>query len=192
MDETLALPTDEAVMIALRTQQIIAEETGVANVVDPFGGSYFMEELTNRVERETLEYIRKIDEMGGMVAAVERGFPQAEIANSAYHFQRQLESNEKVMVGVNKYKQQEAKRTLETLYIDRSVEQRQVQKLVELRKKRNKQAVDQALVAVKNDAKAGKNLCPSILTAVKAYATLQEICDALRSVYGVYSEAGSF
>ena len=192
MDETLALPTDEAVMIALRTQQVIAEETGVANVVDPFGGSYFMEELTNRVERDTLEYIRKIDEMGGMIAAVERGFPQAEIANSAYHFQRQLEANEKVMVGVNKYKAEEAKRKIETLYIDRSVEQRQTQKLVELRKKRNKQAVDQALLAVKNDAKAGKNLCPSILVAVKAYATLQEICDTLRSVYGVYSEAGSF
>src|SRR6185369_10173873 len=114
MDETLALPTDEAVMIALRTQQVIAEESGVANIVDPFGGSYFMETLTNRVEREAMDYIRKIDEMGGMIAAVEQGFPQAEIANSAYHFQRQLEAKEKVMVGVNKYQQQEGKRSIDT------------------------------------------------------------------------------
>ena len=128
MDETLALPTDESVMIALRTQQIIAEESGVANVVDPFGGSYFMESLTNQVEREAMEYIRKIDEMGGIIKAIERGFPQAEIANSAYHFQRQLETKEKVMVGVNKYQADEKKRTLDTLYIDRSVEKRQVQK----------------------------------------------------------------
>ena len=129
----LALPTDEAVMIALRTQQIIAEESGVANVVDPFGGSYFMETLTNRVERDALDYIRKIDEMGGIVAAVERGFPQAEIANSAYHFQKQMETGDKIMVGVNKYKMEEPKRTIETLYIDRSVEKKQIQRLVELR-----------------------------------------------------------
>jgi methylmalonyl-CoA mutase, N-terminal domain len=192
MDETLALPTDEAVMIALRTQQVIAEESGVTNVVDPFGGSYFMESLTNRVERETLDYIRKIDEMGGMIAAVENGFPQAEIANSAYHFQRQLESKEKVMVGVNKHSMVEEKRTMNTLYIDRSVEKKQIEKIAALRKKRNDDAVKKALDAVREDAKAGKNMCPSIFKAVKEYATLQEICDTLRGVYGVYSEAGSF
>jgi methylmalonyl-CoA mutase N-terminal domain/subunit len=192
MDETLALPTDESVMIALRTQQIIAEESGVANVVDPFGGSYFMESLTNRVEREALDYIRKIDEMGGIIAAIERGFPQSEIANSAYIFQRQLESKEKVMVGVNKYQAEEKKRQLETLYIDRSVEKRQTQKLAELRKKRNAQAHGEALKLVREDAQAGKNLMPSIIHAVKAYATLQEVCDTLRGVYGEYREAGSF
>ncbi|MBS1963379.1 MAG: methylmalonyl-CoA mutase family protein [Bdellovibrionales bacterium] len=192
MDETLALPTDEAVMIALRTQQVIAEESGVANVVDPFGGSYFMESLTNRVERETLDYIRRIDEMGGMIAAVERGFPQAEIANSAYHFQRQLEAKEKVMVGVNKFVEAEEKRKMETLYIDRSIEKRQIEKIAALKKRRNADAVRKALDAVREDAKAGKNMCPTIFAAVKEYATLQEICDTLRGVYGVYSEAGSF
>ena len=192
MDETLALPTDESVMIALRTQQIIAEESGVANIVDPFGGSYFMEALTNRVERETLEYIRRIDEMGGMITAVEQGFPQAEIANAAYHFQRQFEVKEKVMVGVNKHTMVEPKRTMETLYIDRSVEKRQSDKLVALKKRRNADAVRKVLDGVREDAKAGKNMCPSVFAAVKEYATLQEVCDTLLGVYVVYSEAGSF
>lgn len=192
MDETLALPTDESVMIALRTQQVIAEESGVTNVVDPFGGSYFMEALTNKVEKEALEYIRKIDEMGGIIPAIERGFPQAEIANSAYIFQRQLESKDKVMVGVNKYSAEEKKRSLETLYIDRSIEKRQGEKLAALRKRRDAKAHSAAINAVRDDAKAGKNLMPSIITAVKAYATVQEICDTLRGVYGEYREAGSF
>ncbi len=192
MDETLALPTDEAVMIALRTQQVIAEETGVTNVVDPFGGSYFMETLTNRVEREALDYINKIYEMGGMVKAVEKGFPQAEIANSAYHFQRQLEVKEKVMVGVNRYQMKEPKRTIETLYIDRSIGDKQSEKIAALRKKRDKAAYEASIRQVREAAEAGQNLCEPVLAAVKAYATLQEICDTLRGVYGVYSEAGSF
>jgi methylmalonyl-CoA mutase, N-terminal domain len=192
MDETLALPTDEAVMIALRTQQIIAEESGVANVIDPFGGSYFMESLTNRVESDAMDYIRRIDEMGGIVKAIENGFPQAELGNSAYLYQRQLETKEKVVVGVNKYQQAEAKRTIDTLYIDRSIEKKQVQRLAELRKKRPQQAYSDAIRQVRDAAQAGQNLCPSILVAVKAHATLQEICDTLRSVYGEYREAGSF
>jgi methylmalonyl-CoA mutase N-terminal domain/subunit len=192
MDETLALPTDESVMIALRTQQIIAEESGVANVVDPFGGSYFMEALTNRVERETLDYIRRIDEMGGIIPAIENGFPQSELANSAYHFQRQLETKEKVMVGVNKYQAEEAKRKLDTLYIDRSVEQKQIEKLKALKAKRNKTAHAAALQAVREAAQAKRNMMEPILGAVKAYATLQEICDTMRSVYGEYREVGNF
>ena len=192
MDETLALPTDEAVMIALRTQQIIAEESGVANVIDPFGGSYFMETLTNRVEREAMEYINKIDAMGGIVPAIEKGFPQAEIANSAYHFQRQLEKQEKVMVGVNKFQMTEAKRALNTLYIDRSVEKRQIEKLKALKARRNVKAHADAMRRLEEDAKAGKNLMEPIISAVKAYATLQEVCDCLRGVFGVYREAGSF
>ena len=192
MDETLALPTDESVMIALRTQQIIAEESGIANVADPFGGSYFMETLTNKVEREALAYIHKIDEMGGIVQAIENGYPQAEIANSAYHFQKQLESKEKSMVGVNKYQVKEAARKLDTLYIDRKVEQQQVQRLSELRRKRPEQAHRQALAHIKETAQSGKNLMPPILEAVKAYATLQEICDTLRTVYGEYRDTGSF
>lgn len=192
MDETLALPTDESVMIALRTQQIIAEESGVANIADPFGGSYFMETLTNRIEREAMAYITRIDEMGGMVGAIEKGFPQAEIANSAYHFQRQLESKEKIMVGVNHYQMKEPKRTLETLYIDRAVEKRQAEKLAQLRVKRPKAAYNEAMRVLHDSAKAGNNMCGPILDAVKAYATLQEICDCMRGVYGEYREAGSF
>ncbi len=192
MDETLALPTDESVMIALRTQQIIAEESGVANVADPFGGSYFMEALTNRVEREAMDYIRRIDEMGGIVAAVERGFPQSEIANSAYHFQRQLEAKEKIMVGVNRYQAAEEKRSIDTLYIDRTVEERQIKKLAELRRKRNNAAYTEAIRQVKESAQNGKNLMEPIIAAVKAQASLQEICDTLRSVFGEYREVGSF
>jgi methylmalonyl-CoA mutase N-terminal domain/subunit len=192
MDETLALPTDESVMIALRTQQVLAEESGIPNVVDPFGGSYFMETLTNKVEREALEYIRKIDEMGGIIKAIERGFPQAEIANSAYHFQRQLETKEKVMVGVNKYQSQEKARPLETLYIDREVEKKQIERLAALRKKRPAQAHQQSLIQLKEAAQNGKNLMEPIIQSVKAYATLQEVCDTLKTVFGEYRESGSF
>jgi methylmalonyl-CoA mutase N-terminal domain/subunit len=192
MDETLALPSDEAVMIALRTQQVIAEESGVANVADPFGGSYFMEKLTNETERQATDYIRRIDEMGGMIKAIERGFPQAEIANSAYKFQRQLETQEKIMVGVNKYQSSDKHRPLDTLYIDRSIEKNQTQRLAELRKKRSQAEHAAALATVREAAQAGKNLMEPILGAVKAYATLGEICDTLRGVFGVYREAGSF
>jgi methylmalonyl-CoA mutase N-terminal domain/subunit len=192
MDETLALPTDESVMIALRTQQIIAEETGVANMVDPLGGSYFLETLTNRIEREAMDYIRRIDEMGGMVPAIERGFPQAEIANSAYHFQRQMEKKEKIMVGVNKYQSQEAKRPMETLYIDRSIEKRQIEKLTAMKQRRSAQEHSAALRRIKETAQAGQNLMLPIIEGVKAYATLQEICDTLRGVFGEYRETGSF
>jgi len=192
MDETLSLPTDESVMIALRTQQILAEETGITNVVDPLGGSYFIETLTNRVEREAMEYIHRIDELGGMVNAIERGFPQAEIANSAYHFQRQMESKDKVMVGVNKYQTIEPKRTIDTLYIDRAIEKRQIEKLADLKRRRNKDAHAASLLRVKNAAQMGQNLMEPIISAVKAYATLQEICDTLRGVFGEYRESGSF
>ena len=192
MDETLSLPTDESVMIALRTQQIIAEESGVANVADPFGGSYFMESLTNKVEREAMEYIKRIDDMGGIAVAIENGYPQSEIANSAYHFQRQLESKEKIMVGVNKYQMEEPKRAFGTLYIDRTIEAKQSEKLAALRKRRPVQAHLDGLRGVKEAAQAGQNLCVPIYNAVRAYATLQEVCDTLRSVYGEYRDTGSF
>ena len=192
MDETLALPTDESVLVALRTQQVIAEESGVANYADPLGGSYLVEYLTTKIEQEALEYIRKIDEMGGMVKAVENGFPQAEIGNSAYHFQRQLEKKEKIMVGVNMHQSEEKKRTMETLYIDRSVEKRQADKLRALKAKRNAKDVLKALEQVKLAAEKNLNLMPSIIEAVKVYASLQELCDCLRSVYGEYREEGKF
>ena len=192
MDETLALPTDETVMIALRTQQIIAEESGVAHVADPFGGSYFMESLTNKIEKLALNYIHRIDEMGGMIKAIEKGFPQAEIANSAYLFQRQLEKKERVMVGVNKYSNQDSSKPIDTLYIDRSVEKQQIQKLAELKKRRPALAHESAIRRVKEAAQMGENLMEPIIHAVKAYATLQEICDTLKTVYGEYRESGSF
>ena len=151
-----------------------------------------MESLTNRIEKDTLEYIHRIDDMGGMMAAVEKGYPQAEIANSAYHFQRQFEAKEKIMVGVNAYKVDESKRKFDTLYIDRSVEKSQIEKLAALRARRNSADVKRTLELVRTEAVAGKNMCPSILEAVKAYATLQEVCDTLRGVYGEYREAGSF
>lgn len=192
MDETLALPTDESVMVALRTQQVIAEESGIANYADPLGGSYLVEYLTNKVESEALSYIKKIDEMGGMIRAVENGYPQAEIGNSAYHFQRQLEKKEKIMVGVNRYQSEEKKRPLDTLYIDRSVEQRQSAKLLDIKNKRDSSRVSAALAAVRTSAERGENLMPSIIEAVKIYATLQEVCDTLRGVYGEYREEGKF
>ncbi|MEK6580051.1 MAG: methylmalonyl-CoA mutase family protein [Bdellovibrionota bacterium] len=192
MDETLSLPTDEAVMIALRTQQVIAEETGIAHVADPFGGSYFMESLTNRFEKETLSYLNKIKKMGGIVRAIEKGYPQNEIANSAYHFQRQLETKDKVMVGVNKYQEQESKRTFNTLYIDRSVEKKQIDKLAQLRRSRNATEFKTSLRHVKDSAADGTNLMGPIIAAVRAKATLQEICDTLRSVLGEYREVGTF
>lgn len=192
MDETLALPTDASVLIALRTQQIIAEESGVANVVDPFGGSYFMESLTKKVEAEALAYIKKIDDMGGIVQAIEKGFPQAEIANSAYHFQRQLEAKEKIMVGVNKHQGVGAKHPFETLSIDRAVEGNQIKKLAELKRKRPAQAHREAIRQMIEAAQQGKNLVEPIIQAVKAYATLQEVCDALKIVYGEYRDTGSF
>ncbi|MBU6152724.1 MAG: methylmalonyl-CoA mutase family protein [Bdellovibrionales bacterium] len=192
MDETLALPTDEAVMVALRTQQVIAEESGVANYADPLGGSYLVEYLTKKVEDEALAYIKKIDEMGGMIKAVENGYPQAEIGNSAYHFQRQLEKKEKVMVGVNRYQAEEKKRAFDTLYIDRSVEKRQAERLHALKAKRDSAKVKQCLAVVKRAAEQNENLMPSIIEAVKHYSTLQEVCDTLRSVYGEYREEGKF
>jgi len=191
LDETLSLPTDESVMIALRTQQIIAEESGVANVVDPLGGSYFVESLTNRMENDAMAIIHRIDELGGMVKAIEKGFPQTEIANSAYHYQKQLEAKEKTMVGLNKYQIKETK-PIQTLYIDRSIEQAQAARLAELRRTRPKGPWEASLKAVREAAKADQNLMPSIIDAVKAYATLQEVCDTLRGVYGEYRETGSF
>lgn len=192
MDETLSLPTDEAVMVALRTQQIIAEESGVANAVDPLAGSYFVEQMTNKVEKETLEYLKKIDEMGGMISAIDKGYPQAEIANSAYHFQQQVERGEKIIVGVNKYQVEEKNRSIDTLYIDRKVEEEQIAKLKALRSKRDHKKWEASIAALVQDAKEDKNLMPAMMNAVKAYATLEEISSSLKQVYGEYREAGNF
>jgi methylmalonyl-CoA mutase N-terminal domain/subunit len=186
-DEALALPTDQAALIALRTQQIIAEETGVANTIDPLGGSYFVEALTDTMEKGTLDYFRKIDAMGGMVAAIEKGFPQREIQDSAYKYQKAVERGDQVIVGVNKY-QMENEPQIQTLAIDESVRGHQVERLDQTRAKRDGGAVANALERLKRAAQNADNTMPATIEAVRAYATLGEICSALRDVYGVYEE----
>ncbi len=191
LDETYALPTEEAVTIALRTQQIIAEESGVASTIDPLGGSYFVEELTDRMEAEAMTYITRIDEMGGMVEAVEKGYPQREIAASAYRFQRQLEMGERVMVGVNKYAT-DGEPDIPLLRIDEEVQKKQVANLGKVKASRDAARVAASLAAVKDAAAGGKNLMPPIVDAAKAYCTQQEICDVLRAVLGTYTDPAEF
>ena len=187
-DEALALPTDQAALISLRTQQIIAEETGVANNVDPLGGSYFVEALTNKMERGALDYFAKIDAMGGMVAAIEKGFPQREIQDSAYRYQKAVERGEQTIVGVNKYQIENEKTAIPTLVIDESVRQHQVERLERVRTTRDSGAVANSLERLKRAAQNDENTMPATIDAVRAYATLGEICSALRDVYGVYEE----
>ncbi len=187
MDETLALPTERAVQVALRTQQIIAEESGVTNTIDPLGGSYFIESLTSRMEAEALAYIRKIDEMGGMLKAIENGYPQTEISKAAYHYQRQVESNEKTVVGVNKYVNDEPI-DLDLLYIDEQVEKDQIASLQKVKSERDNAAVDRALAELKRAAVEGRNVMPPILDCVRRYASLGEMVNTLRDVYGEYQD----
>jgi len=190
MDEALSLPTEEAVTIALRTQQIIAEESGVINTVDPLGGSYFIERLTNRMEEEAFKYIEKIDKMGGIVAAIERGYPQREIAEAAYAHQKALDKGERIIVGVNKYNT--AKEfPLNTLKIDAEVEKRQIQRLARIKKRRDGNRVEKNLEAIRKAAINGDNLVFPVLEAVKNYATLGEICGIFREVFGEYAEVSA-
>jgi methylmalonyl-CoA mutase N-terminal domain/subunit len=187
-DEALSLPTDRAALIALRTQQIIAEETGVSNTVDPLGGSYFVEALTNKMEEGTLNYFDRIDSMGGMVEAVEKGFPQREIQDSAYQYQKALERNDQTVVGVNKYAMKDEPQEVPTLVIDESVRLQQVERLEKVRASRDGAAVSRTLDALRLAAQRGDNTMPATIDAVREYATLGEICSALRDVYGVYEE----
>jgi methylmalonyl-CoA mutase N-terminal domain/subunit len=187
-DEALALPTDRAALIALRTQQIIAEETGVVNTVDPLGGSYFLEALTKKMEDGALDYFAKIDAMGGMVSAVEKGFPQREIQESAYQYQKAVERGEQTIVGVNKYQMDDDQSKIDILIIDESVRAHQIARLDAARARRDDGAVANALEKLKRAAQAGDNTMPATIDAVRAYATLGEICDALRDVYGLYEE----
>ena len=186
-DEALALPTDRAALIALRTQQIIAEETGVANTVDPLGGSYFIESLTEKMERGALDYFRKIDSLGGMVPAIEKGFPQREIQDSAYQYQKAVERGDQVIVGVNKYAMEEDA-PIPTLVIDESVRDHQVERLQQVRDTRDAGAVQNALEKLRQAAHKAENTMPATIEAVRSYATLGEICSALRDVYGIYEE----
>jgi len=190
LDEARALPTTEAVTIALRTQQIIAHESGVANVVDPLGGSYFVEKLTLEMEQGAKNYFDTIDRMGGMVEAVERGYPQREIAESAYRFQQAVEAKEKIIVGVNDY-MQENEPPIPILYIDGTTAERQVAQLEKLRRERDNVRVTRALDALRKAAAGTDNTMYPILECVRAYATLGEMCDALREVWGEYEEEPS-
>jgi methylmalonyl-CoA mutase N-terminal domain/subunit len=187
-DEALSLPTDRAALIALRTQQIIAEETGVVNTIDPLGGSYFVEALTETMEAGARDYFRKIDGMGGMVAAIEKGFPQREIQDSAYQYQKSVERGDQVIVGVNKYAIENEENQVPTLVIDESVREHQVERLERTRARRDAGAVTNALEKLKQAAQKQENTMPATIEAVRAYATLGEICSALRDVYGIYEE----
>jgi len=189
-DEALALPSEDSVRIALRTQQVIGYESGVASSVDPLAGSYMIESLTNRVESEAANYIKKIDDMGGAPAAIEKGYIQQEIHDSAYRFQREVESKARTIVGVNAFTVQEAP-PKGLLRVDPAVGERQTRKLVELKKRRDSGAIAAALDAIRGAAETQDNLMPHIMRAVKAYSTLGEICGALREVFGEYSPSGA-
>ena len=192
MDETLALPTEQAVTVALRTQQIIAEESGVANTIDPLGGSFFVEQLTNEMEEKAMEYIRKIDEMGGMVAAIKRGYPQREVADAAFHFQRQVDAGEKRIVGLNAYQSSE-ETPIPLLKIDDRVEKRQVARTKEVRRKRSAKNAQRCLSALKQGSLDPKvNLMPLLVEAAREYVTLGEMCDTLRETMGVYTDPAMF
>ena len=186
-DEALALPSEQAVQVALRTQQIIAEESGVADTVDPLGGSYYIEWLTNQLENRILDYISEVNKMGGALKAIEKGYIQGEIARSAYDYQKAVDSSEQVVVGVNKFVTEE-ERIPETLEIGVETERKQVQRLRKLKKERDNQRVSQMLDRVRSVAKSDENIMPVMIDAVKAYATVGEISDALREAFGEYRE----
>ncbi len=189
LDEALALPTEDAARLALRTQQVIAEETGVASVVDPLGGSYFVEWLTNEMERRAMEYIQRIEAMGGMVAAIRAGFPQREIADASYRFQQEVARGERVIVGVNRYTvAPEQEKPIPILRIDPQVEARQAERVRALRARRDGERVRRSLEALKAAADRGENTMPYILEAVRSYATLGEIVETLKAVFGAYVE----
>lgn len=190
-DETLALPTEEAVQIAVRTQQIIAHESGIINTIDPFGGSYFVEALTKKLEEIAMDYIDRIDRIGGMVEAIESGFPQKEIQESSYWYQKAVQRGEKIIVGGNKF-QTEKDVPVEILKIDESTEEKQIENIKSLKRERNSKDVLASLKKLKTAAIGADNLMFPIIEAVKAYATLGEICDVLREVFGEYREPVMF
>ena len=187
LDEAYALPSEHAVTIALRTQQVIAYESGVPDVPDPLGGSYFVESLTAEMEKQALDYIRRIDAMGGMIPAIERGFPQTEIANASFDYQHSIETGEQKIVGVNAFVEQD-EQSIEVLEIDESSQAHQLKKLAKLKSTRDDAAVKSCLDALRRAAEGSENTMPRILDAVRAYATVGEICDAFRSVFGSYTE----
>lgn len=191
LDEALALPTESAALIALRTQQVIASESGVTNTIDPLGGSYFLEELTERTEKAALEYIERIDALGGVLACIQNGFFQREIAESAYRYQQEIDQHKRTIVGVNDYAIEEHIK-VPTLYVDYEGEKAQIARLERVRRERNNQATQRALENLKRVAEGTENTMPAILEAVKSYATLGEIMDVFRAVFGDYMEPAVF
>jgi methylmalonyl-CoA mutase, N-terminal domain len=192
MDETLALPSEKAVKIALRTQQILANETGVANTIDPLAGSYFIEDLTNKMEAKAEEYFTKIDELGGVIPAIEKGFIQNEIAKAAYQYQREIEKNERIIVGVNDFIEEDEKIEIPILEIKKEVERKQVKRLNELKQKRSQKHVDAALASLKDAAINNRNLMPEFIACAKVYATLGEMINILKEPFGEYIETAEF
>lgn len=191
MDETLSLPTEESVTLALRTQQIIAEESGVVNTIDPLGGSYFIEELTNKIEEEAFDYIKKIDDMGGIISCIDNGYPQNEIANAAYVYQKQLDKGQKTIVGVNKY-HSENEEDMILHKFDKQVENRQIKRIKKVKSSRNNKKVESSLTKIRDAAVNGNNLMPFIIEGVREYVTLGEISNIFRDVYGEYSDPGYY
>ncbi len=192
MDETYCLPTEEAATVALRTQQLIADETGVAKVTDPLGGSWFVEDLTDRMERAALEIIDRIDQLGGIVEAVEKGYPQREIANSAYEFQRRVESREEIIVGVNRYVMEEEGPAIPTLKIELEVERGQAERIKALRDRRDEAAAQAGIAALREACQNDSNVMPKLLDAGRAGCTLGELCSVYREVFGEYRDPGGF
>jgi methylmalonyl-CoA mutase N-terminal domain/subunit len=190
-DEALALPTEEAVRIALRTQQIIAYETGVTNTIDPLGGSYFVEALTNRMEQQAYEYFRRIDELGGMVEAVKQNFPQREIADASWELQNEIDSGRRVVVGVNKFTEGDDSET-PILRIDPALERKQIGRLQAVRARRDARAVEEKLAALRAAAKTDQNLMPLLLDCARVHASEGEIVKALQDVWGSYTEKPVF
>lgn len=186
-DEALALPSEDSVRIALRTQQIVAHESGVANTIDPLAGSYFIESMTNQIEKKATEYIEQIDKLGGMIEAIEKGYVQKEIQDSAYQYQKQVENKQRIVVGVNEFTTEEEV-PFQLLKVDEAVERKQIEKLRKIKQSRNDTQVKKTLQNVRRAANTNENLLPPILEAVKAYATLGEICDVLRQEFGEYEE----
>jgi methylmalonyl-CoA mutase N-terminal domain/subunit len=192
MDETLALPSEKAVTIALRTQQVIAYETGVINAIDPLGGSYFVEAMTDKLEAEAEAYFEKIEALGGVIPAIEAGFFQREIADAAYRYQRELDAKEKLIVGVNEFVQENEQIDIPILQIAKDVEEKQVARLRELRVTRNQERVDETLAALRRVAEDGTNMMPAVLDCARAYVTVGEMCRLLEEVFGVYEEQPVF
>ena len=190
MDEAWALPSEKAALLALRTQQLIAHESGVASTVDPLGGSYFVETLTNQVEEGAREYFRRIDDLGGALPCIDNGFFVREIADASYRFQREVEDQGRIIVGVNDFVTEQEDMDIPILQMDKEGERKQIARLNEVRRTRDNREVSRTLADLRQAARADKNLMPFILSAVKAYATLGETMDVLRDVFGVYEPAG--